>query len=437
MSKKSSVVIDASVAAQQPNGAHDAINPFESMLARFNSAADKLNLSQRERDILSRPQKIIMVNVPVTMEDGRTEVFEGYRVIHSTALGPSKGGIRYAMEVNLDEVKALAAWMTWKCGAVNIPYGGGKGGVKCDPRKMTVGELERLTRGYTSEMVEVFGPDLDIPAPDMGTSSREMGWIVSQFSRLVSGRHVPAVVTGKPLELGGSKGRVEATGRSVMTTAIAACRKLNLDPSKCTVAVQGFGNVGSIGAKLMSQQGMKVVAISDHTGAYYNKSGILIHQAISYKEQNGNTLEGFTGGDKISNAELLELDVEVLAPCALENQITAANAGNIRAKLIVEGANGPVAAEADAIIDSKGIMVVPDIVANAGGVTCSYFEWVQNRLGQYWTEDRVNSEVDAIIKAAFEEMFQMAVLHKTSNRTGAYLVAVDRVAKGLRLRGKF
>ncbi len=435
--KKPSAVLDASVAAQQPNGAHDAINPFESMLARFNSAADRLNLSQRERDILSKPQKIIMVNIPVAMEDGRTEVFEGYRVIHSTALGPSKGGIRYAMEVNLDEVKALAAWMTWKCGAVNIPYGGGKGGVKCDPRKMTVSELERLTRGYTSEMVEVFGPDLDIPAPDMGTSSREMGWIVSQFSRLVSGRHVPAVVTGKPLELGGSKGRVEATGRSVMTTAIAALRKLNLDPAKCTVAVQGFGNVGSIGAKLMSQQGMKVVAISDHTGAYYNKSGILVHQAISYKEQNGGTLEGFTGGDKISNAELLELDVDVLAPCALENQITAMNAGNIKAKLIVEGANGPVAAEADTIIDKKGIMVVPDIVANAGGVTCSYFEWVQNRLGQYWTEDRVNAEVDAIIKAAFEEMFQMAVLHKTSNRTGAYLVAVDRVAKGLRLRGKF
>lgn len=435
---KAAPEIDHSVNAPA-NGAHATphINPFDSMLARFNVAADMLKLNSHERSILSVPQKTIMVNIPVTMEDGSTQVFEGFRVIHSTALGPSKGGIRYAMEVNLDEVKALAAWMTWKCGAVNIPYGGAKGGIKCDPRKMTVGELERLTRGYTSEMIEVFGPDLDIPAPDMGTSSREMAWIVSQYSRLVSGRYFPAVVTGKPLELGGSKGRVEATGRSVMTTAIAACKKLNLDHAKCTVAVQGFGNVGSIGAKLMSQQGMRVVAISDHTGAYYNKQGILVHQAISYRDSNGGTLEGFTGGDKISNAELLELPVEVLAPCALENQITANNAGNIKAKLIVEGANGPVASEADAIIDKKGIVVVPDIVANAGGVTCSYFEWVQNRLGQYWTEEEVNNRVDTLIKAAFEETYQMSVLHKVSMRMGAYLVAVDRVAKGLRLRGKF
>lgn len=413
------------------------LNPYESMLSRFNMAADILKLGQHERAILAQPQRIIMVHIPVAMDNGTTQVFEGFRVIHSTVLGPSKGGIRYSMDVNMDEVKALAAWMTWKCGAVNIPYGGGKGGIKCDPRSMSVGELERMTRGYTNEMIEVFGPDLDIPAPDMGTSGREMAWIVSEFSRLMSGKFIPAVVTGKPLELGGSKGRVEATGRSVMTTCMAALKKLNMDPSKCTVAVQGFGNVGGIGAKLLAQQGMKIVAISDHTAAFYNPNGINISEALRYKDGNNGILKGFTGGDLITNAELLELPVDVLAPCALENQITASNAGNIKAKLIVEGANGPVAAEADPILESKGIVAVPDIVANAGGVTCSYFEWVQNRRGHYYTENEVNERVDAIIANAFEEMFQAAQLHKVSLRIGAYLVAVDRVARGLRLRGKY
>jgi glutamate dehydrogenase (NAD(P)+) len=430
---------DAAVAGVTTNGTGHAadLNPFESMLARFNKAADILQLGKRERDILSSPEKIVMVHLPVVMDDGSTQVFEGYRVIHSTVLGPSKGGIRYAMEVNLDEVKALSAWMSWKCAAVNIPYGGGKGGIKCEPRKMSAGEKERLTRMYTAAMIEVFGPDLDIPAPDMGTGPQEMAWIVSEFSRLMSGKYYPAVVTGKPLELGGSKGRVEATGRSVMTTCLAALKKLNMSPDKCTAAVQGFGNVGSIGAKLLSQQGIKVVAISDHTGAFYNKNGFHIGQAIQYKEKNGGTLEGFNGGDKITNGELLELEVDILAPCALENVITAANANNIKAKLIVEGANGPVDSAADPIIDKKGIMVVPDIVANAGGVTCSYFEWVQNRRGHYYTENEVNERVDQIIAAAFEETFQAHVVHKVDMRTAAYLVSVDRVARGLRLRGKY
>ncbi len=417
--------------------AHPELNPFESMLARFNKAADILNVGQRERDILSHPEKVVMVSLPVAMDDGSTQVFEGYRVIHSTVLGPSKGGIRYAMEVNLDEVKALAAWMTWKCAAVNIPYGGGKGGIKCDPRKMSMGEKERLTRIYTASMIEVFGPDLDIPAPDMGTGPQEMAWIVSEFSRLMSGRYIPAVVTGKPLELGGSKGRVEATGRSVMTTCLAALKKMNIDPTQCTAAVQGFGNVGGIGAKLLSQQGIKVLAISDHTGAFYNKNGFHIGNALQYKDKNNGTLEGFTGGDKITNSELLELQVDVLAPCALENVITEKNAANIKAKLIVEGANGPVDAAADPIIDSKGIMVVPDIVANAGGVTCSYFEWVQNRRGHYYTENEVNERVDQIISAAFEETFHAHTVHKVPMRTAAYLVSVERVAKGLKLRGKY
>lgn len=440
MSAKKETTADKTAdATAKSNGAptHDVMNPFQDMLARFNLAADTLGLEQRERDILSVPEKIYTAYLPVTLDNGKTKVFESYRIIHSTALGPSKGGVRYSVHVNQDEVKALAAWMTWKCGAVGIPYGGAKGGICANPREMSAGELERLTRAYVDAMIEVFGPNLDIPAPDMGTSSREMGWIVSQFSRLMSGKHYPGVVTGKPLELGGSKGREEATGRSVMTTAIAALKKMGKDPAGSTVVVQGFGNVGSNAAKLLSQQGVKVIAISDHTGAWYNKSGILVHQAIAYRDKNNGTLQGYTGGERITNEELLELECDILAPCAVENVITKKNADRIKAKLIVEGANGPTAAEADDIIYDKGIMVVPDIVANAGGVTCSYFEWVQNRRGHYYTENEVNEKVDEIILNAFEETFQAATIHKKSMRLGAYLVGVSRVASGLRLKGKY
>ncbi len=427
-------ISNATATNGQGTAAH---NPYESMLARFNQAAEVLKLDQRERDILSVPERIVMVNLPIAMDDGSTRVFEGYRVIHSQARGPSKGGIRYSMEVNLDEVKALAAWMTFKCAAVNIPYGGGKGGIKCNPRSMSVGELERLTRAYTDAMIDVFGPDLDIPAPDMGTGPREMAWIVAQYSRLNKGNSIPAVITGKPIELGGSLGRVEATGRGVMTTCLAALEKLNLSPANCTCAVQGFGNVGSNAAKLLSAKGVKIIAISDHTGAYFNKNGILISEAIRYRDNNKGLLEGFTGGEKITNAELLTLDVDILAPCALEDQITPHNAHQIKAKLIVEGANGPTTAGADAILNDKGIMVIPDIVANAGGVTVSYFEWVQNRLGQYYTEKEVNERADEIIKRAFEDMYLASMQYKVSLRIAAYVVAVGRVARALQMLGKY
>ncbi len=414
------------------------INPYESMLARFYSAADILNLGQRERDILSQPSKIVWVNLPVEMDNGTTKVFPAYRVIHSTVLGPSKGGIRYDMAVDLDEVKALAAWMTWKCAVVNLPYGGGKGGIQCNPKEMSVGELERLTRKYTRAMVDVFGVDLDIPAPDVNTSGREMAWIVSEFSQLNGGKFYPGVVTGKPIELGGSKGRVEATGRGVMVNTLAALKKIGKKPQDCTAAVQGFGNVGSIGAKLLSQQGIKVVAISDISGAYYNPKGFLISDAIKYRDSNGRDgLKGFDGGEKITNEQLLALEVDILVPAALENVITAKNANDIKAKLIVEGANGPVAAEADPIIDSKGIIAIPDILANAGGVTVSYLEWVQNRRGHYYTEEEINARHDAIINAAFEEVFTTSQLHKVSMRTAAYIVGVGRVAKGLQMLGKY
>lgn len=411
-----------------------AENPFESMMSRFDVAAKLLNLSDEMYNVLKSPAKVVIVSLPVTMDNGKIEVFEGYRVVHNINLGPSKGGIRYSMDVNLDEVKALAAWMTWKCAVSNIPFGGGKGGIKCDPRKMSVAELERLTRAYTRAMIDVFGPEKDIPAPDMGTGQREMAWLMDQYSKLV-GYSSPAVVTGKPLVLGGSKGRVEATGRGVMVSARSAMLKMGLNPFKSTCAVQGFGNVGSISARLLQQQGLKIVAISDVTGGYYNPEGIDAEEAIAYRDSNNGTLEGFSKASKISNSELLELDVDVLVPAAMEDQITRKNAANIKAKLIVEGANGPIAASADDILNEKGIMVVPDILANAGGVTVSYFEWVQNRLGYFWTEERVNRRADRNMKEAFEVVYQTSLKFNCNLRIAAYIVAIDKVAQVTKLRG--
>lgn len=411
-----------------------AENPFESMMSRFDVAAKLLNLSDEMYNVLKSPAKVVIVSLPVTMDNGKIEVFEGYRVVHNINLGPSKGGIRYSMDVNLDEVKALAAWMTWKCAVSNIPFGGGKGGIKCDPRKMSVVELERLTRAYTRAMIDVFGPEKDIPAPDMGTGQREMAWLMDQYSKLV-GYSSPAVVTGKPLVLGGSKGRVEATGRGVMVSARSAMLKMGLNPFKSTCAVQGFGNVGSISARLLQQQGLKIVAISDVTGGYYNPEGIDAEEAIAYRDSNNGTLEGFSKASKISNSELLELDVDVLVPAAMEDQITRKNAANIKAKLIVEGANGPIAASADDILNEKGIMVVPDILANAGGVTVSYFEWVQNRLGYFWTEERVNRRADRNMKEAFEVVYQTSLKFNCNLRIAAYIVAIDKVAQVTKLRG--
>lgn len=411
-----------------------AENPFDSMMSRFDVAAKLLNLSDELYNVLKSPAKQVIVSLPVTMDNGIIQVFEGYRVVHNINLGPSKGGIRYSMDVHLDEVKALAAWMTWKCAVSNIPFGGGKGGIKCDPRKMSANELERLTRAYTRAMIDVFGPEKDIPAPDMGTGPREMAWLMDQYSKLV-GYSSPAVVTGKPLVLGGSKGRVEATGRGVMVSARSAMLKMGLNPFKSTCAVQGFGNVGSISARLLQQQGLKIVAISDVTGGYYNADGIDAEEAIAYRDSNNGTLEGFSKADKISNDKLLELDVDVLVPAAMEDQITKHNANNIKAKLIVEGANGPIAASADDILNQKGIMVVPDILANAGGVTVSYFEWVQNRLGYFWTEERVNRRADRNMKESFEVVYQTSLKYNCNLRIAAYIVAIDKVAQVTKLRG--
>lgn len=419
----------------QHNATHSNDNPFESMMSRFDEAARIIGLDEGSYNVLKSPQKAVIVSIPVTMDNGTVQVFEGFRVVHNANLGPSKGGIRYSMDVNLDEVKALAAWMTWKCAVVGIPYGGGKGGIKCDPRKMSKGELERMTRAYTDLMVDVFGPDKDIPAPDMGTGQQEMAWIMDEYSKLV-GYSSPAVVTGKPLVLGGSLGRVEATGRGVMVSTRSALAKLGISPVGATCAVQGFGNVGSISAKLLQMQGLKVLAISDVTGGYFNPEGIDVEAAIAYRDGNNGTLEGFKA-ERISNEELLELDVTVLVPAAMENQITAENADRIKAKLIVEGANGPTVAAADTILNKKGVMVVPDILANAGGVTVSYFEWVQNRLGYFWTEERVYRRADRVMKTAFEAVYQASQKHNISLRIAAYVVSIAKVAEVEKLRGKF
>jgi glutamate dehydrogenase/leucine dehydrogenase len=414
----------------------DRENPFEAMMSRFHVASQILGLEDEIYNVLKVPARQVIVSLPVTMDDGTIRVFEGYRVIHSTILGPSKGGIRFDVHVNLDEVKALAAWMTWKCAVVDIPYGGAKGGVACNPREMSAGEIERLMRAYTQAMADVFGPDQDIPAPDMGTGPREMAWLMDQYSR-IQGMTSPAVVTGKPVVLGGSLGRTEATGRGVMVTAMAAMEKLKINPYKATCAVQGFGNVGSWAAKLLAERGLIVQAISDISGAYFNEKGIDIDAAGKYRESNKGSLEGFSGAQKITNEDLLTLPVDLLVPAATEDVITHSNAPKIQAKLIVEGANGPTSSKADSIINEKGIMVVPDILANAGGVTVSYFEWVQNRLGYKWTADRVNRRSDRIMKDAFTSVYKISQDYKVPMRIAAYMVAIDKVAKTYKYRGGY
>ena len=421
----------------EPAPIKDRENPLESMMERFNIAAEKLGLSDEVYNVLKNPAKQVIVSLPITMDTGKIQVFEGIRVIHSNILGPAKGGIRFAPDVHLDEVRALAAWMTWKCAVVDIPYGGAKGGVRCNPREMSKGEIERLVRAYTMSMIDVFGPDKDIPAPDMGTGPREMAWLMDEYSK-AHGMTIPSVVTGKPLVLGGSLGRTEATGRGVMVSALAAMQKLKINPFQATCAVQGFGNVGSWAARLLEERGLKVVAISDHTGAFYNENGINVLEAIAYRDGNNGTLEGFAGGDKMEDAgDLLTLKIDVLVPAAVEDVITIANADQINAKLIVEGANGPTSAKADAILNEKGIMAVPDILANAGGVTVSYFEWVQNRLGYKWTADRVNRRSDRIMKDAFDNVYQASIKYNVPMRIAAYIVAIDKVAQTYTYRGGF
>jgi len=414
----------------------DKENPFEAMMSRFQTASQILGLEEQIYNVLKVPARQVIVSLPVTMDDGSIRVFEGYRVIHSTILGPSKGGIRFDPGVNLDEVKALAAWMTWKCAVVDIPYGGAKGGVKCNPREMSAGEIERLMRAYTLSMVDIFGADKDIPAPDMGTGPREMAWLMDEYSR-TRGMTVNAVVTGKPIVLGGSLGRTEATGRGVMVTTLAAMGKLKINPYNATCAIQGFGNVGMWAARLLEERGLKVVAISDLSGAYYNENGIEIDKAAKYRDSNKGSLDGYAEAQKIAGQDILTLPVDVLVPAATEDVITVSNAKKIQAKLIVEGANGPTSSKADNIIYDKGISVVPDILANAGGVTVSYFEWVQNRLGYKWTAERVNRRSDRIMKDAFDNVYRVATEYKVSMRIAAYMVAIDKVSKTYKYRGGY
>ncbi|MCS7014246.1 MAG: Glu/Leu/Phe/Val dehydrogenase [Chloroherpetonaceae bacterium] len=418
---------------KEPAPIKDKENPFESMMARFEVAAQILNLEEGVYEYLKTPVKQIIVSIPIQMDSGKIEVFEGYRVIHNDTLGPSKGGIRYAPDVTLDEVKALAAWMTWKCAILNLPFGGAKGAVKCDPSKLTQVEIEKITRRYTANLMSVFGPDKDIPAPDLNTNEQTMAWIMDTYSMHVQ-RTENAVVTGKPIILGGSLGRKEATGRGVMICTLAAMDKLGMSPTSSTVVVQGFGNVGSVSAKLLYEQGCKIVGISDITGGYYNPNGFDIPKVIEYVQKN-KSLAGYTEGDPITNEELLELPCDVLVPAAREDQITARNAHKLRCRLIVEGANGPMTADAEPIVSDRGIHTVPDILANAGGVTVSYFEWVQDRQGYFWSLERVNRRLERAMRNAFEAVYQTAQAYKQTLRIGAYILAIDKVAKTLKLRG--
>lgn len=414
--------------------AHESM--FEAVLARLDVAAKLMNMSDDVATILRSPIKQVKVSLPVMMDNGKIQVFEGYRIVHSTVLGPSKGGIRYAMDVNQDEVMALAAWMSFKCAVANLPYGGAKGGIKCDPRAMSVGELERMTRAYAVSMKDVFGVNKDIPAPDMGTSGREMAWILDEFNK-VTGEDSPGVITGKPIVIGGSLGRDAATGRGVMVNTLAALKKMGLNPKEVSAAVQGFGNVGSHAARLLSEQGIKIVAIGDHTATFYNEKGIDIKLALDYAAKNGRVLKGFTGGSEIKHDEILTCKCDVLVPAALQNVITEEIAHSIQAKLIVEGANGPTMPEADHVLNDKKIIVVPDILANSGGVTVSYFEWVQNKAGYYWSEDEVNTKHDEKMELAFSSVWNNASQFKTSMRIAAYITALQKIEQGVQLKGNY
>jgi glutamate dehydrogenase (NAD(P)+) len=413
----------------------DEDNPFEAMMSRFDAAAEKLNLDPGLYRILRHPDKQIIVSIPIQRDNGEIEVFTGYRVLYNTSRGPAKGGIRFDLAVTLDEIKALAAWMTWKCALVNIPFGGSKGGVICDPATLSMDELERLTRRYTAQIIETLGPDSDVPAPDVNTNERVMAWIMDTYS--MHARHTTtAVVTGKPIEMGGSLGRREATGRGCMIMAREALQSLGIPIEGARVAVQGFGNVGSVAATLLAEIGCRVVAISDKSTALHNPRGIDVSDAVSWV-RNHRYLSGYPDAETITNAELLTVDCDVLVPAALEHVITKRNAGDIRARIIIEGANGPTTANADQILDDNGIFVVPDILANAGGVTVSYFEWVQDRGGYFWDLETVNTRLEKIMVDSFREVTTMAEQHKVNLRTASYMLAIERVAAVHRLRGLY
>jgi len=409
------------------------INPWESQAARFDLAAQKLNLDEGLWKVLRYPNREIILHIPVAMDDGHLEVFTGFRVQHSIARGPAKGGIRYAPDVTLDEVRALASWMTWKCAVVNIPFGGAKGGVICDPHKMSMGELERMTRRYTAELVDFIGPERDVPAPDVNTNEQIMAWMMDTYSMHMR-QTVTAVVTGKPINIGGSRGRREATGRGIMIVVDEAIRKLGLNRESTRVIVQGFGNVGSNAARLMAEAGYKLIGILEVGGGLYNKHGIDVESLWQFRQKNGTVL-GFPEAEKVDPAELLVTDCEVLIPAATENQITSRNADRVKCRILAEGANGPTTAAADEILADKRVFVIPDILANAGGVTTSYFEWVQDRQGYFWKESVVNEQLETIMKAAFEDVVRYAETHAVNNRIAAYMLAIDRVAYTIRQRG--
>jgi glutamate dehydrogenase (NAD(P)+) len=408
-------------------------NPFESMMSRFDRAAQLLELDEDLYAVMRVPNRELKVYIPTRMDSGRIQVFEGFRVQHNFARGPAKGGIRYSPDVNIDEVRALAAWMTWKCAVVNVPFGGAKGGIICDPSQMSLGEIERMTRRYAAELIDFIGPEKDVPAPDMNTNEQTMAWIMDTYS--MHARHtVTAVVTGKPVDLGGSSGRREATGRGILFVINEAIKRFKMVPPSTRVVVQGSGNVGGIGARLLHESGYKVVAISDVHGGIYNPNGIDIAEALKHLQQT-RSFEDFKGVERVSNSELLEIECDVLVPAATENQITSQNADRIKCKVLAEGANGPTTAAADEILHNNGVFVIPDILANAGGVTVSYFEWVQDRMGYFWREDVVNERLQDKMVASFNDLCRYADAHTVDTRTAAYMLAIDRVAYDTRMRG--
>ncbi len=408
-------------------------NPWEQQAARFNQAAERLKLDEGLWRVLQQPNREIIVHIPVAMDSGRIEVFTGYRVQHSIARGPAKGGVRYSPDVTLDEVRALASWMTWKCAVVNIPFGGAKGGIICDPKNMSRGELERMTRRYTAELIEFIGPEKDVPAPDVNTNEQTMAWMMDTYSMHMR-QTVTAVVTGKPLSMGGSRGRREATGRGVMIICDESIKHLGMACEKTRVIIQGFGNVGSNAALLMQEAGYKIVGIGEWDGGLYNANGIDIAALWEYRQKEG-AIHGFKGAEKAKTNDLLVADCDILIPAATENVITSANANQVKAKVLVEGANGPTTAAADDILADKHVFVMPDILANAGGVTASYFEWVQDRQGYFWKESVVNEQLKDIMVSSFEDVVRYADTHHVNNRIAAYMLAIDRVAFTIRQRG--
>ena len=408
-------------------------NPWLAAAARFDEAADRLALDDGMRKMLRTPAREITVNIPVMLDDGRLEIFTGYRVQHSIARGPAKGGVRFAPDVTLDEVRALASWMTWKCAVVNIPFGGGKGGVICEPNLLSDGELERITRRYTAELIEFLGPERDVPAPDVNTNERTMAWIMDTYSMHV--RHATtAVVTGKPKTLGGSAGRTDATGRGCMIVTLEALKRLNIDPGNARVVIQGFGNVGGMAAKLMQAAGFKIIGIIEYDVAVVNSNGLDIEALSQHRKETG-SIRDFEGGENMDRHEAMFLECEVLLPAATENVIHSGNADRLRCKILCEGANGPTTSIADEILSDKRIFVIPDILANAGGVTVSYFEWVQDRQGFFWSEETVIRQLERVMVPSFEGVVEYADRHKVNNRIAAYMLALDRVGSVIKLRG--